>query len=385
MPGEQKGLAGWWPIFRAGRQVDSRGRPRTYTEADLDRIIARHGEDNPAPLVFGHEEKPLEPLSPYAYGWTAELKRIGKTLYARAKQVQPEFESLVRSGALRNRSVQLLEDAQGLRLAHVAFLGAVPPAVEGLAAVEFSADDEHTHDYATPTEFMAPGDQRVLVRILRSLREWLIGQADKDTADGVVPSYDLEMLEQHAQDAQRADNDNPAGYNAPPADGGNEMSDNERNKLRAEYEAREQDLQQQLAAERASRRLDQSRTWVHEQVDAGRLLPAQTEGLAEFMATLPDGEDAAPIEFSRAGGEGKTAEKVKQSPAQFMRGWVEGLSKNPLTGGPVAGEETAPADAAVDTHEICNRASEYISAQAAKGIAVSVDQAVRHVTAGGEQ
>lgn len=381
LPAEQKGLSGWWPIFRAGRQTDSRGRCRTYTEGDLDQIIERHGADNPAPLVFGHEEKPLEPLSPYAYGWTAALKRIGKTLYARAKQVQPEFEALVRSGALRNRSVQLLDDDKGLRLGHIAFLGAASPAVEGLAPVEFSADSEHTHDYAPPAEFMSAGDQQLVVRIMRRLREWIIGRVDKDTADGVINPYELEELERHALDAQRTDA--PADHAAP--DGGNdEMSDNERDKLRAEFEAREKALQEQLAAERASRRLDQSRAWVSEQVDAGRLLPAQTAGLAEFMASLPDGEDAAPLEFSRAGGEGKTAEKVRQSPAQFMRGWVEGLAKNPLMGGPVAGEDTAPDAPPADVDEIRARASEYIAAQEAKGIATSNDQAVRHVMAGGE-
>ena len=46
-------------------------------------------------------------------------------------------------------------------------------------------------------------------------------------------------------------------------------------------------------------------------VDAGRITPAQAEGLAEFAAQLPAGEV---LEFSRGAGEGQTPEQVKTSP-----------------------------------------------------------------------
>jgi len=46
-----------------------------------------------------------------------------------------EFEDMVKQGLFKKRSIRLAPD--GTRLLHVGFLGAVPPAVEGLADINF--------------------------------------------------------------------------------------------------------------------------------------------------------------------------------------------------------------------------------------------------------
>ena len=53
---------------------------------------------------------------------------------AHFKQVAPEFESLVKSGRFKKRSAAFYQDGS---LRHVGWLGAVPPAVKGLADVAF--------------------------------------------------------------------------------------------------------------------------------------------------------------------------------------------------------------------------------------------------------
>ena len=50
----QKALSGQWiNVFRAGTHTDSTGRVVTFTQADLDQIVANH-DLGAAPAVIGH-------------------------------------------------------------------------------------------------------------------------------------------------------------------------------------------------------------------------------------------------------------------------------------------------------------------------------------------
>jgi vacuolar-type H+-ATPase subunit I/STV1 len=68
-------------------------------------------------------------------------------LYAKLKQVQPEFEKMVKQGLFKKRSVSL-HPQYGLN--HIGFLGALPPAVAGLKDISFmqSGDDCVVIEYA---------------------------------------------------------------------------------------------------------------------------------------------------------------------------------------------------------------------------------------------
>ncbi|NUQ82944.1 MAG: hypothetical protein HUU10_15175 [Bacteroidetes bacterium] len=124
----------WFEVFRIGKHTDSAGNSREWTEADLDLIVSNYrAEEHEAPIVIGHP-KDNDP----AYGWVEALKREGSILLAKAKQVVPEFAEAVKSGLFKKRSISLYPD---MTLRHVGFLGAVPPAVKGLADLQF-ADKE---------------------------------------------------------------------------------------------------------------------------------------------------------------------------------------------------------------------------------------------------
>jgi hypothetical protein len=120
----------WFEIFRTGTHTDSSGNISDWTEEDLDKIIRLYDPaHHEAPIVIGHPEHD----SP-AYGWIEALKREGDRLLAKPKQLVEDFKDWVRKGLYKKISIALYPD---LALRHVGFLGAVPPAVKGLATAQF--------------------------------------------------------------------------------------------------------------------------------------------------------------------------------------------------------------------------------------------------------
>lgn len=172
----------WFEIFRAGTWTDSQGREHKYTNEDLDRVVSQYDPaQNEAPIVIGHPES----NSP-AFGWIKALKRVGDRLLALPYQVVGEFAEMVKQGLFKKRSIALTPD---LHLVHVGFLGAVPPAVKGLKDIAFSADaDSMVYEFA---EWRVP----IVGRVLRRLRDWVIEKFGLETADQVLPAWEIQTLE----------------------------------------------------------------------------------------------------------------------------------------------------------------------------------------------
>jgi hypothetical protein len=127
----------WVPIFRAGEHTSMEGAKSTYSEADLDHIVRKYDPDyHEAPAVVGHPKHDAP-----AYGWVKGVKREGETLFAKFGEVYPEFDQMVQQGLFKKRSASFYVKPDGLELRHVAFLGAQPPAVKGLAEIKFEEGD----------------------------------------------------------------------------------------------------------------------------------------------------------------------------------------------------------------------------------------------------
>lgn len=328
------GLGDWFPVFKSGEQTDSRGRKNTFTEQDLDSIVANHSADDPAPLVVGHP-KTNHP----AYGWTEALKREGNTLYAKATDVVTEFEQAVKNKLYRKRSISIVPTDDGYRLRHIGFLGAAAPAVEGLKDIAFS-------DNNNALEFEMSDEQRwgttqglnAISRALRNLRDWLIDDRGLESADKVITQWDIESIEDAARSISNSQSEtqslytadvatehkekNPTGEQAVPKEFTQEDVDAAVNEAVADAEKNaKKEAQKKIDALMFSAKVDAAKLTISDLVGEGKLLPAQTPGLAEFIASLPDDDDQS---FEYASGNNETK---KQTPHEFMTGFIKHMGK----------------------------------------------------------
>lgn len=131
----------WFEVFKTGSHTDRSGKVKTWTDADLSEMAEKYNsqKDHEAPLVIGH---PAENAP--AWGWVDSLKAEGGKLYAKCRQIVPEFAEMVNSGMFKKRSISLYPD---MLLRHVGFLGAQPPAVKGLKDFAFSGQEEDCPEY----------------------------------------------------------------------------------------------------------------------------------------------------------------------------------------------------------------------------------------------
>lgn len=138
-------------IFRAGRRTADNGVTYDFSDSDIDAIAASY---NPAlreaPLVVGHPAANLP-----AYGWVARAgsrsSADGRVLTMDSRAVDPAFAEMVRAERFPKRSASFYPPSSPNNptpgkwyLRHVGFLGAQPPAVEGLRNIEFSEHDGDT-------------------------------------------------------------------------------------------------------------------------------------------------------------------------------------------------------------------------------------------------
>ena len=105
-----------------------------------------------APVVIGHPESDAEP----AWGWVEKLYSEGEgdeiNLYSDL-DVTDEFYQLLRERRFSERSVAFF-DREPYQLRHLAFLGAVPPRIKGLAPVNLS-DTEPFMSQTAPAPVVA--------------------------------------------------------------------------------------------------------------------------------------------------------------------------------------------------------------------------------------
>ncbi len=125
-------------IFRAGTHVDSAGRTLTFGEDDIARTAASYGV-RAAPLCLGHPSNDRP-----SYGQVDRLLAIGGNLLA-AASVNFDLADAVRAGRYKKLSASFYtpaavgNPAPGMYyLKHVGFLGAAPPAIKDLPALQFA-------------------------------------------------------------------------------------------------------------------------------------------------------------------------------------------------------------------------------------------------------
>ncbi|MFP3352274.1 hypothetical protein R0K04_12725 [Pseudoalteromonas sp. SIMBA_153] len=360
----------WFEVFRAGTQTDSKGVEHTFSDADLNSVVANF-KPKSAPLVIGHPK-----MDDPAWGWASELKAEGGSLFAKAEDVCAEFAQAVQSKRYPNRSVRLEKTDNGYKLAHIGYLGGKPPAVDGLAW-QFNQSD----DADTLTLEFAAGDidnislrtSNTLTRLMGNLRNFITDRFGSEAADKVVPDYESEWLKEEtiiaeherAKGAEFSKGDD----DAPPPHEDNAMDKEERKALQDQIDAANAKNEKLEYAQRVAA----ATTFINNEVNGGtapRL--TNTEGVAEFMAKLDDGDTT----FEFAAADGKSQEL---KPAAWFEGFLKGLPEQTgLTS--EFNKDDKDGEVTDDSAEaLAAKALEFQQSQSSKGIEISITAALDHI------
>lgn len=271
-------------IFRAGQQTAMNGVTYEFT---ADHLAAAARAYDPAlheaPIVVGHPTAEAP-----AYGWVQSLAAGTDGLTATPHQVDAAFAEMVTAGRFKKISASFyLPDAPGNPvpgvhyLRHVGFLGAQPPAVKGLRAVEFSEGD------AGIVEFGEWG-LAANASLWRRLREFVLAKFGQEAADQVAPDWEIESM----RDAARADDPSPIAFADPiqPVVLKTEEYQPVTPEQKAALEAENVQLKAQLAAAAAlqatavatARHADHV-SYAETLVNAGTLAPKHLAAVAAFL------------------------------------------------------------------------------------------------------
>lgn len=176
-------------IMKPGRHAPNEGSEVSFSDADFREIASVYDPaKHEAPLVVGHPKADAP-----AYGWVDRLEVRKEGLFAVPKQVNTEFSELVRQGAFKKVSASFYrpENSSGnpakgkWYLRHVGFLGAQPPAVKGLQAVNFEDGSDGFADFEEGLVDLR--EERIAARE-RALREKENADfVDRMVRKGVVP------------------------------------------------------------------------------------------------------------------------------------------------------------------------------------------------------
>lgn len=367
-------------IFKPGRHTAMSGATLEFTESDLKASAEAYDPAlHEAPIVVGHP-KTDDP----AYGWIKSLGFAEGKLEAEPHQVDTHFAELVATGRYKKISASFYapdspnNPKPGVYyLRHVGFLGAQPPAVKGLKTASFADSEQGVVEFSDWT-------MRTNASLWRRMRDWIISQSGIETANQVIPDYEITTLEESAL----KDEPRPAFTEPTEEEKQNmltkeqldkqaqELADREA-KIKAdeaafaERETRVKVAEEKQRAEAAAARRTTITTRIDAVVAAGRLLPKDKDAAIAFAAALP--EDGT-IEF----GEGD--KKVSQPAGDWFLSFVEGLPvqvdlKERGKGGAEQLDTT-------DSKAIADRALAYQEEERKAGREISLTAAVQHVTEG---
>lgn len=327
-------------IFYAGKHVSASGAALNFSEADLERSAAVYDPaKHEAPIVIGHPKDNLP-----AFGWIEKLDFADGELVAAPKDVDPEFADMVAKRRFPKRSASFYSpgsanhplagtaDHDTYYLRHVGFLGAAPPSLKGLREVAFSAADDGVIEFVEAVPYAWSS----LYQILSSLRDWMIADKGIEVADKTIPKYYLSDIDAAGRAAVSASVQPSIPSFSSPEDTDMTLTPQQITDLQATA-ARATALEAENATLKASLTKAQAdfaeanttlsatkrelaigkiKADLQQHVAAGRLLPAQVEAEAEFIAGLDDSVQT----FDFTEGEGAAAKTTKESArARYLR------------------------------------------------------------------
>jgi len=367
-------------IFKTGTHTSANGLTLEFSEDTVKQAIDAYDPTlYEAPVVVGHP-KDNHP----AYGWIKRIEFDEGAVVAETHQLDPEFEEMVKAGRFKNRSASFYhpENPNNPKpgvyyLRHVGFLGAQPPAVKGLKAVEFAEDEGIiAFEFAEENQRWAFGS---ISQVFRGLKNWLIEKDGIDKADQLMPEYAIKDIE----NAGNAPIDEPVpSYTETnkPTEGDDTVTIEELQAQLADANAKIEVMQAEkdgltekldtTQAEYSEFKTKMQAKEINATVDGlikqGKITPAKRDMAAGLLKQLDQG---ASIEY----GEGDSKTQTTSITAL-----LDLLGDKPAVEfGEAGGDDSTGADKQVD---IVGMAIEYQEKQAAAGRNVTTTQAVEFVT-----
>ncbi len=372
----RKSISDWVQIFATGKHTDSKGKTKEWTTSDLDQMVSNHSAQDLAPMVIGHPKHDAP-----AWGWIGALKREGDALFAKFDNVHDKFVEWGEAGHIHNRSVKIVPTPKGFRVGHIGFLGAMPPAVEGMQALEFAADEGETYEFGWQEGYRLS----LIARFMRRFRDWALVKHGQEDADALVPNYDIEELERMVAEEKAEPEKRPSTFTQPqnPETAVSTFTQQQIDEAVANARKEEQEkhnaTQLKLRAAEFAGHLANNRAFVTSiSVDAKgqvRLTPAQAQGWAECL-TFAQLQEGSASEFTFTA-EDKSQQKLNVY--EFLKGKLSDmpvqlqLNKEQVQ----RGDKVDVADAAA----LEKAASEFMASEAAAGREISIAQAVSHIKA----
>lgn len=361
-------------IFKPGKHIAANGNAVEFSENDLQRSIAAYDPSvHEAPIVVGHPKD-----NGPAYGWVSKLSFAEGEMIADVSQIDAEFAELVTAGRFKKRSASFYtpdaptNPVPGVYyLRHVGFLGAQPPAVKGLREVAF-AEDEGVIEFSD--DGMVTG---ILALMMRRLRDFFISEYGTEKAQSVIPDFLVSDIEAEARKPAEPPMPVSTAFEEAKSEG-QTMTPEQIADLEARA-ARAEELEKQVAeyaeatkAAAHAARVANIKGDLTALVSDGKVLPAEVEGLASFMAALDDETSVA--EFA----EGETQRTAAAWFKAFLANRPKAIDFREHSAG------GSPDDTPAKASDLAMKARAYRDAQAAKGVNISFTEATDAVLRGAE-
>lgn len=281
-------------IFKSGKHIAMGGGSFNFSESDLAATVRAYSPAlHEAPLVIGHPKHDAP-----AAGWVKSLQATAEGLIAEPQQVDPAFAELVGKGSYKKISASFYHPDSPSNpvpgvyyLRHVGFLGAQPPAIKGLRPIDLADTDEGVIEFGDYGHEVSSG-------LWRKFREFLIGQFGAETADKVVPSWEIDSL---AEIGRRPELETGPSYSEPKSTTEvNPVTEEEQAALQAENARLQAQLKRRDNADKAAAQeaIHTSNTEFAEQLVASGMKPAHVAAVVAALDYAESGEK--PLEFGEA-------------------------------------------------------------------------------------
>lgn len=287
---------------------------------------SRYNADKaPAPLVFGHPTNDTPAL-----GLISSARAAGNDLFLKLKNVRDEVKTAVKERRILGRSIAFWDPDHPSNpnpgiysIRHLGLLGGMAPAIPGLPALKFSADEG-----ALEAEDDAAPDSAVIFSVAEGTTVQKIIEEPKLTKESPMKT-EAEFAAEIATEKEAR-----------------EKAETELKTLREAQEKRDREF----AAAETARRKGEDEAALTAAVEAGKVLPAEKDDLAKLFEALP----TKAVTFSAGDLE----------PRQALAKFLDGLPKR----GPAKGEapKSPQGEFSADDHKAKAEAALAAANEAAK-------------------